>query len=58
MGKGGQTIKAIGKSAREELEKSLDTRVHLFLFVKVREKWTEDPERYRQMGLDLPPAKT
>lgn len=58
LGKGGQTIKAIGKSAREELEKSLDTRVHLFLFVKVREKWTEDPERYRQMGLDLPPAKT
>lgn len=58
LGKGGQTIKAIGQKARAELEDALGTRVHLFLFVKVREKWTSDPERYRQMGLELPPPKT
>ena len=58
LGKAGQTIKAIGRSARKELETILNTRVHLFLFVKVREKWTEDPERYRQMGLSMPSAKT
>ncbi len=57
LGKGGQTIKAIGRSARMELEDSLNTRVHLFLFVKVREKWSEDPERYRQMGLEMPTTK-
>lgn len=54
LGKGGQTIKAIGKDAREELEEMLDRKVHLFLFVKVRERWAEDPERFRVMGLDLP----
>ncbi|MBL4666940.1 MAG: GTPase Era [Sneathiella sp.] len=54
LGKGGQTIKKIGAMAREELEESLGTRVHLFLFVKVREKWLDDPERYREMGLDFP----
>ncbi|WP_373085276.1 GTPase Era [Sneathiella sp.] len=54
LGKGGQTIKKIGAMAREELEASLECRVHLFLFVKVREKWLDDPERYREMGLDFP----
>ncbi len=54
LGKGGQTIKAIGRTSREELQSFLGQKVHLFLFVKVREKWGEDPERYRQMGLELP----
>jgi len=54
LGKGGQTIKKIGGMAREELEESLGQRVHLFLFVKVREKWIDDPERYREMGLEFP----
>ncbi|MEH6477354.1 MAG: GTPase Era [Sneathiella sp.] len=54
LGKGGQAIKKIGEMARIELEESLGTRVHLFLFVKVREKWLDDPERYREMGLDFP----
>ena len=52
LGKGGQMIKAVGAAAREELEGMLGCRVHLFLFVKVREKWGEDPERYRDWGLD------
>ncbi len=51
LGKGGQMIKILGQMAREELEKSLERRVHLFLFVKVRANWTEDPERLRMMGL-------
>ncbi len=51
LGKGGQMIKLLGQLAREELEKSFERRVHLFLFVKVREYWTEDPERLRMMGL-------
>ncbi|MBV9568764.1 MAG: GTPase Era, partial [Hyphomicrobiales bacterium] len=54
LGKGGQTIKAIGAAARRELEDIIETRVHLFLFVKVRENWSEDPERYREMGLEFP----
>ena len=53
LGKGGRQIKAVGQAAREELEEILDMRVHLFLFVKVREKWTDDPERYQEMGLDF-----
>ena len=53
LGKGGQQIKKIGAAARAELEEILDTRVHLFLFVKVREKWADDPERYRDWGLDF-----
>jgi GTPase len=53
LGKGGQMIKLIGKLAREELEKSFERRVHLFLFVKVRENWAEDPERLRMMGLGI-----
>lgn len=54
LGKGGQTIKTVGSLAREELQEMLETRVHLFLFVKVRENWADDRERYREMGLDYP----
>ncbi len=53
LGKDGQTIKAISSSSRRELQEILDRPVHLFLFVKVREKWLDDPERYREMGLDF-----
>jgi GTPase len=52
LGEGGQRIKAIGARARAELERMLDRRVHLFLFVKVRENWVEDRERYSALGLD------
>jgi GTPase len=51
LGAGGQTIKAIGAEARKELMEIFEVPVHLFLFVKVREKWADDPERYREMGL-------
>lgn len=54
LGKNGQTIKAISKAAREELSEAFETTVHLFVFVKVRENWSDDPERYRNMGLDFP----
>ena len=54
LGKGGQSIKAIGEAARRELADILEKKVHLFLFVKVREGWGDDPERYRQMGLEFP----
>jgi len=54
LGKGGQTIKAIGAASRRELAEILEKPVHLFLFVKVREGWGDDPERYRQMGLEFP----
>jgi GTP-binding protein Era len=54
LGKGGATIKIIGGLAREELEKMFDRRVHLFLFVKVREDWAENSEHYREIGLDFP----
>lgn len=53
LGKKGSKIKQIGEAARKELEELLDHRVHLFLFVKVREKWGDDPERYRDWGLDF-----
>lgn len=53
LGKGGARIKQIGAAARKELEEILERRVHLALFVKVREKWTDDPERYRDWGLDF-----
>jgi GTPase len=56
LGKGGQTIKAIGAEARREIADMVEAPVHLFLFVKVRERWSEDPERYREMGLDFPKA--
>jgi GTP-binding protein Era len=52
LGDGGQRIKAIGARARAELEHMLERRVHLFLFVKVRENWVEDRERYTALGLD------
>ena len=54
LGKGGRSIKAIGEAARRELAQILARPVHLFLFVKVRESWADDPERYRQMGLEFP----
>jgi GTPase len=53
LGKGGQRIKAVGAAARQELAAMLDRKVHLFLFVKVRERWREDPERYRLWDLDF-----
>ncbi len=54
LGKGGRQIKAVGQAARAELEQILDGRVHLFLYVKVRERWPSDPERYRELGIDHP----
>ena len=54
LGKGGQTIKAIGAEARRDIAEIAEAQVHLFLFVKVREGWSEDPERYREMGLEFP----
>jgi GTP-binding protein Era len=54
IGKGGQTLKAIGADARKEISGIVEAPVHLFLFVKVREGWGNDPERYREMGLDFP----
>jgi GTP-binding protein Era len=54
LGRKGETIRAIGQAAREELAAIMERPVHLFLFVKVRENWSNDPERYREMGLDFP----
>ena len=54
LGKGGQQIKAIGAEARAEIAKIIEQPVHLFLFVKVREDWGNDPERFREMGLEFP----
>jgi GTP-binding protein Era len=54
LGKGGQTIRAIGSEARREIAAVVEQPVHLFLFVKVREGWGNDPERYRVMGLEFP----
>jgi len=54
LGHKGETIRAIGQAAREELAGILEQKVHLFLFVKVRENWGDDPERYREMGLEYP----
>lgn len=53
LGKGGRRIKSVGATAREELEQILDRKVHLLLYVKVREKWGDDPERYSGWGLDF-----
>lgn len=52
LGHRGQAIKAIGAEARAEMIEMFETPVHLFLFVKVRANWADDPERYREMGLD------
>jgi GTP-binding protein Era len=54
LGKAGATIKAIGAEARKEIAEVAEKPVHLFLFVKVREGWGDDPERYRSMGLEFP----
>ena len=54
LGKGGQTIKAIGAHRPQEIAEIIEKPVHLFLFVKVREGWSDDPERYREMGLEFP----
>lgn len=54
LGKNGAAIKAISMASRKELSAILGVPVHLFLFVKVRERWGEDPERFREMGLDFP----
>lgn len=54
IGEGGRTIKAIGTAARKEIIEAAGQGVHLFLFVKVREHWADDPERYREMGLEFP----
>jgi len=54
LGKGGATIKKIGELARTELEELFGRRVHLFLFVKVREDWAENSEHYKEIGLDFP----
>jgi len=54
LGKGGQSIRNIGAASRKELMEILERPVHLFLFVKVRESWGDDPERYRMMGLEFP----
>ncbi len=53
LGAKGDTIKMIGQAARKELMEIMDQKVHLFLFVKVRNNWDTDPERYREMGLDF-----
>jgi GTP-binding protein Era len=53
LGKGGRQIKEIGARARAELERMLGRMVHLFLFVRVTEGWTEDRERYRVLGLEF-----
>ncbi|GAB5460191.1 GTPase Era [Hoeflea alexandrii] len=54
LGHKGETIKAIGQASRKEIAEILEQKVHLFLFVKVRENWGNDPERYREMGLEFP----
>jgi len=54
LGKGGATIKSIGADSRKEIAGILGVPVHLFLFVKVRENWGDDPDRYREMGLEFP----
>ncbi len=55
LGEGGRTIKAIGSAARKAIIEAADHNVHLFLFVKVRPDWGDDPERFRAMGLDFTP---
>jgi GTP-binding protein Era len=53
LGKGGSRIRQVGSESRRDLEVLFDRKVHLFLFVKVRENWLNDPERFREMGLEL-----
>jgi GTP-binding protein Era len=54
IGKGGETIKAISMAARKDIAEAAEKPIHLFLFVKVRENWKDDPERYREMGIEFP----
>jgi GTP-binding protein Era len=54
LGKGGATIKSIGAESRKEIAEIVGVPVHLFLFVKVRENWGDDPDRYREMGIEFP----
>jgi len=54
LGKGGATIKELGSTARAEMEELFGHKVHLFLHVKVRENWADDPAHYREMGLEVP----
>jgi GTPase len=54
IGEGGRTIKAIGTAARKEISEAAGQKAHLFLVVKVRENWLDDPVRYREIGLDFP----
>ena len=54
IGEQGRMLKSIGTAARKEIMEAAETKVHLFLFVKVRENWVDDPERYREMGLEFP----
>ncbi len=54
LGHKGETIRSIGQASRKDIAEILEQKVHLFLFVKVRENWGDDPERYREMGLEFP----
>ena len=53
LGQGGQAIRSISQAARAEISQMIERPVHLFLFVKVRSRWSDDPERFREMGLDF-----
>jgi GTPase len=57
IGKRGQALKAVGADARREIAALIEAPVHLFLFVKVREDWANDPQRYREMGLEFPKSE-
>lgn len=54
IGEGGRVLKTVGAAARKDIGEAAEQTIHLFLFVKVRENWADDPERYREMGLDFP----
>ena len=54
LGEKGRGIKSIGEAARKDIAEAADCKVHLFMFVKVREDWATDPARYREMGLEFP----
>ena len=54
IGEGGRVLKAVGTASRKEIMEAAEHKVHLFLFVKVRANWVDDPERYREMGLEFP----
>ncbi|MES2906322.1 MAG: GTPase Era [Pseudomonadota bacterium] len=54
LGKGGAMIKAVGAASRIEISKLIEAKVHLFLHVKTRENWADDPSHYRDLGLEFP----